>query len=266
MVIAHWLDIGRMDELGRLDTPVHRLDARAKALVTAAFIGVVMSFPRYDVSALTPFFLYPLALLTLGRIPTRAILTKVLVAAPFALAIGVFNPLLDRQPVAAIGPFVLTGGWLSFTSIMLRFALTIGAALALIACTGMYRLGAGLERLGCPRVFVVQLLFLYRYLFVVAAEGGRMMRSVAIRSTGAKPLRLRVYGSLVGQLLLRAMDRAERVYRAMVARGFDGEVRVLRPTRWRATEWAFVCGWLAFFATARAWNLARVLGRLATGT
>jgi len=264
--ITSWTEVGRLDELARMDTPAHRLDARAKAVVTLAFIGVVMSFPRYDVAALTPFLLYPAALIGAGRIPPRFILRKILLAAPFALFVGMLNPFLDRQPIAAVGPLVITGGWFSFASILLRFVLTVSAALALVACTGMYRLGAGLEQLGVPRVFVSQLLFLYRYLFVVAAEGATMVRAVALRSAGSRSLPLRVYGSLVGHLLLRSMDRAERIHRAMAARGFNGEIRVLRASSFRWTDWAFVIGWLAFFAAARAWNLAEGLGRLVTGS
>jgi cobalt/nickel transport system permease protein len=149
---------------------------------------------------------------------------------------------------------------------MFRFVLTVGAALALVACTGMYRLGAGLEQLGVPRVFVMQLLFLYRYLFVVADEGLKMMRGVELRAGGRRSLRLRVYSSLIGHLLLRSMDRAERVYRAMVARGFDGEIRVLRRSSFGWTDWAFVCGCLAFFVIARSHNLANGLGLLVTGS
>jgi cobalt/nickel transport system permease protein len=266
MAIADWIEIGRMDELGRMDTPVHRLDARAKAVVTLAFIVIVMSFPRYAISALTPFLLFPVAILSLGRIPARLILKKILVAAPFALVIGIFNPFMDRQPVAAIGPLVVTGGWVSFVSIMFRFVLTVGAALALVACTGIHRLGAGLEHLGVPRVFAVQLLFLYRYLFVVADEGVKMMRGVELRSSGARSPRFRVYGSIIGHLLLRSMDRAERVYRAMVARGFDGEIRLPRRSSFRWTDCMFVVGCLAFFLAARVWNLADALGSLLTGT
>lgn len=262
---ASWIQIGRMDDLARLDSPAHRLDARAKAVVTLAFILVVMSFPRHDVSALVPFLLYPVILTAAGRIPARELFKKILLAAPFALAVGLFNPFLDRQPVAAAGPFVITGGWLSFASILFRFLLTVWAALAWVACTGMFRLAAGLEQLGLPRVFVVQLLFLYRYLFVIADEGARMTRSVGVRAGERRALRLRVYGSLVGHLLLRSMDRAERVYRAMVSRGFDGEIRGVRRTPFRRSDWGFVCGCLAFFLAGRAWNLAAALGRLATG-
>lgn len=263
--LGTWTELGRLEELGRLDTPVHRIDARAKALTTMAFIVSVVSFSRYEVSALTPFFVYPLALMSLGRIPPGAILRKILIAAPFALAIGIFNPFFDRHPVAVIGSVPISGGWLSFLSILLRFLLTVGAALALVACTGMHRLCAGLGRLGLPRVFVVQLLFLHRYLFVIAEEGSRMLRSVELRSTGPRPLRWRVFGPLVGHLLLRSMSRADRVYRGMVARGFDGEIRILRPAPFRWADLVFVGGWTAFFAAARVWNLAAGLGALLTG-
>jgi len=261
MGVADWIDLGQMDELGRMDTPVHRIDARAKASVTLAFIVVVMSFPRYEVSALMPFLFYPVALVSLGRIPGRHIVRKILVAAPFALAVGAFNPFFDRQPHGALG---VPGGWLSFASILLRFLLTVWAALALVACTGMNRLGAGLGRLGVPRVFVVQLLFLYRYLFVVSDEGGKMLRSVEMRAERGRPLRLRAYGPLLGTLLLRSMDRAERVYRAMAARGFEGEIRELERPSFHFEDTLFVVGWLTFFIAARVWNLADGLGLLLT--
>ncbi|MFO1532013.1 MAG: energy-coupling factor transporter transmembrane component T [Kiritimatiellia bacterium] len=191
---------------------------------------------------------------------------KILVAAPFALAVGMFNPLMDRHPAVMAGPFVITGGWLSFASILLRFLLTVWAALALVACTGMFRLAAGLRRLGIPRVFVVQLLFLHRYLFVVAEEGARMTRSVELRAPGRNALRLRAYGSLVGHLLLRSMDRAERVHRSMICRGFDGEIRLMRPPSFRVSDGVFVLGCLACFLAGRAWNVAAGVGLLFTGS
>lgn len=265
MSLAHSIAVQRMDELASLDSPVHRLDARAKALVTLAFIVAVMSFPRHEVVTLAPYFLYPVALLARGGIPARFILKKLLVAAPFALFIGLFNPLLDRQPVPLPGGLAVAAGWLSFASILVRFALTVSAALALVACTGMDRLCAGLERLGLPRVFAVQLLFLYRYLFVISDEARRMRHGLALRTADGRAPGLRVYGSLVGHLLLRSMDRAQRIYGAMLARGFDGEIRTLDATRWTARDTLFAAGWIAFFAAARFWNLPELAGGLLNG-
>ena len=70
----------------------------------------------------------------------------------------------------------------------------------------------------------------------------------------------------MGHLLLRSMARADRIYRAMVTRGFDGEIRILHESRLRWADAAFVCGWTAYFVVARMWNLAELLGRLFTGS
>jgi cobalt/nickel transport system permease protein len=129
----------------------------------------------------------------------------------------------------------------------------------------MHRLCAGLERLGLPRVFVVQLLFLYRYIFVIADEALRMRRGMELRSIGGRSPKLRVYGSLVGHLLLRAMDRAQRIYGAMLARGFSGDMPTLQPACPHGSDIVFVTGWLSFFVLARCWNLADSLGRLFCG-
>jgi cobalt/nickel transport system permease protein len=287
MGFGDYLEVGKMDELGRMDSPVHRLDARAKILTTVAFIVVVMSFGRYEVSALMVLFLYPFALAAAGNIPGGYLLKKVALAAPFALCVGMFNPVMDRAPMGMLGSHTIAAGWFSFASIMVRFSLTVSAGLILIACTGIHRLCEGLARLGVPRVFVVQLLFLYRYFFVIAEEGSRMLRGVEMRSVGNRRLGLATYGTLIGNLLLRSIDRSQRIYRAMVSRGFDGEVRAGRavvraglpvvraglpvirtgllagvlyhPTSsWK--DVAYLGGWCLFFLLARHWNLAGEIG------
>ncbi len=58
-----------MDQMARQDTPIHRLDPRAKILTTLAFIGVTVSFGRYEIAALLPLILFPVVLLALGRVP-----------------------------------------------------------------------------------------------------------------------------------------------------------------------------------------------------
>lgn len=265
MVFGRYMEVGKMDELGRMNSPVHRIDARAQLFTTLMFILVVMSYSRYEVAALMPLFIYPFTLMALGNLPPGYLVRKVAMAAPFALFVGIFNPLLDRHVEGMIGSHAVTGGWLSFASIMFRFILTVSAALILVACTGIQRLCAGLERLGVPGVFAVQLLFLYRYFFVIGDEGIRMVRSVEMRSSGPRALGMRTYVTLVGHLLMRAMDRAQRIYRAMVARGFEGEIRVLNQSSWGWRETGFVLGWAGFFVCARFGNPAALLGGWLTG-
>jgi len=136
--------------------------------------------------------------------------------------------------------------------------------MAVVAGTGMHALCAGLAALGTPRVFTAQLLFLWRYAFVLGGEGARMATAREARGGRGSPT-LAVYGSLAGHLLLRAFERAERIHRAMLARGFDGEIRAYRVLRWGTSDTVFVVGWVAFFVAARAVYLPLLLGRILTG-
>lgn len=261
---ASYFDLSTLDALARRDTAIHRLDPRAKVLATALFTVAVVSFDKYEVAALLPMVLYPVVVGALAGLPAATLLRKMLPALPFALFIGIFNPLLDREILLQIGGIGISGGWVSFTSILVRFSLTVSAALILIASTGFHAVCLALEKLGTPKGFVVQLLFLYRYLFVLIDEAGRMSRARALRSFHGKGTGIGPFTSMIGQLLLRTLDRAQRIHLAMLSRGFDGEIRTSRRLRATPRDVAFLLGWSAFFALARFSNLPSWLGRLVT--
>ncbi|MFA6107655.1 MAG: cobalt ECF transporter T component CbiQ [Candidatus Latescibacterota bacterium] len=254
--------LSRFDELARRDSPVHRLDPRAKVVATLVFAVVVVSFGKYEVAGLLPFALFPVCLAAASGIPLGFVVRQSLPALPFVLAVAAFNPLFDTRPLTTVGGVALSGGWISFCSISLRGLLTVFSAVLLVATTGMDRVCGALERVGLPRVFAVQLLFLYRYLFVLVDEAGRMTRARSLRSCRKGQATLAVFGSMAGQLLLRTLDRSQRISRAMYCRGFDGTVPTLARSRFRAADAVFVLGWIAAFAILRAWPLPPLLYEL----
>ena len=260
------LDFKRLDLLAMQESAIHRLDPRAKVLATLVFIVAVVSFGRYEVAALTPFFLYPVTLLALADLPPGYIARKVAVLVPFAVMVGMFNPLFDRQGILQFGSFEIWGGWVSGLSIVTRAILTATAAIVLVAVTGFPAICEALERLGMPRVFAVQLLFLYRYIFVLTDEGGRVARARQLRTCGSKGLGLRHFGPLLGCLLLRTWERAERIHMAMLARGFTGEMHARHQGRFGGKEFLFLLGWSGLFITMRLINLPQLLGLLLTGS
>ncbi len=260
-----FFDLGRLDRLAAQESPIHRLDPRAKLLATLVFLVCVVSFEKYQVSALLPFFLYPVVLATVGRLPLGYLARRVLTVAPFAFFIGIANPFLDRQPLLQLGPLAISGGWTSFASILLRFTLTVGAAFILIATTSFQGVCFALARLGAPRVLANQLLFLYRYVFVLGEEAIRLVRARTLRSFDGRGTGMRVYGHLLGHLLLRSLARAQRVHLAMCCRGFDGEIRLLRGSKFGIRDAAFVLGWSTVFVGLRYWNLPQALGGIVRG-
>ncbi len=257
--------IGRLDRMSYRNTAVHRLDPRAKVLATLLFSVAVVSFPKYEVLSLFPFFLFPVLLAALGDIPAGFVARRVAAVSPFAVLIGIFNPLFDTGIVALAPGLSVSAGWISFASILVKFALTISAALLLIATTSFPGICRGLRRLGVPSLFTSQLLFLYRYLFVLMEEAMRVVRARDMRSFGRRGLGAGVFVRLVGTIFLRTVARADRVYDAMLSRGFRGEVPSPRKDVLRPADAAFVLAAGSFFALCRFVPVPETIGRIIGG-
>lgn len=262
---THLAQLGMLDALSRQETPVHRLDPRAKILATLVFIVCVVSFDKYTLSALLPYLLFPVALLACGNIPLGFVAKRILWVSPFAVLLGMFNPLLDRQTLLTLGGVSLSGGWVSLLSILLRFVLTVSAALLLMATTGFTPVCRGLQRLRVPEIFTLQLLFLYRYLFVLMEEAARLIRARSLRSVGGNGMGIAVFGSMTGHLLLRTLDRAERITLAMHCRGFEGQIHLSETLRFKISDWIFLLAASGIFILFRQVNVALWLGQLFSG-
>jgi len=258
-------DIRTMDTLASGKSNLHRLDPRAKLITTLIYVVMVVSLGKYEISMMVPFVLYPVTMLVGADLPVFYLLKKILLVSPFAILIGIFNPLMDTTPLVQIGSLSLSGGWISFFSILIRFALTVGAALILICLTGFNTVCMALEKLKVPTPFVVQLLFLYRYLFVLIEEASRMIRARSLRTFDTSGLRFKVFVPLLGQLLLRTLDRAHRIHLAMLCRGFDGHIRVSRPMHFGHKDLLFILSWSCFFILARSYNLPVIVGSIIEG-
>ncbi len=265
MFDKEYFNLGYLDTLSYRDTLIHRLDPRTKLLATLAFTVTVVSFPKYEIAGLLPFFLFPVLLFALSDIPVLFILRKVLLVSSFAVFVGIFNPLLDRQIVYAFSGFKVSGGWVSFLSIILKFLLTITSALLLIATTSFPGVCHALQKLGMPAIFVAQLLFLYRYLFVLAEEAMKVVRARDMRSFGKKGNRIKTFVSLIGTLFLRTIERAERIYLAMLSRGFNGTLHPSRTGSFSITDAAFLAATIGALYLFRVHDVVGGIGRLSMG-
>lgn len=254
-------DLGRLDTIAEMDSPVHRLDPRAKVLTTLVFIVYIVSFDKYEISRLLPFFLFPALIIGMADLPFYYLLRKLLIVSPFVLFIGIFNPLLDREIILQLGSLHISGGWISLLSILLRFMLTVGAALLLIATTGLPAICMAFEKLGMPRIFAVQMLMLYRYIFVLIEESIRLIRGYTLRAFSKKKMRYQVFKQLLGNLLLRTLDRAQRIHMAMLSRAFSGEIHTVRQFSFGGSEFIYLTSMISIFTVMRFYNIADILGK-----
>ena len=258
-------DLHRFERLAAQDSAVHRLDPRVKLLITLAFLVCVVSFDKYAIAGLLPFALFLTLVIGMSGIPSGFVLNRLLLAAPLALLIGIFNPVYDHQPLMQLGGLAIAGGWISLLSLVLRLCLTVGAVLVLIASTGFNVVCMALKQMGMPAVLAMQLLLLYRYLFVLIEEGLRLNRARALRSFQGRGLGIRAFGSLLGSLLLRTLDRSQRIHLAMRCRGFDGVIRTHNPQRLNGRDVLILAVVLGALIAMRFFDGPMLLGRFIIG-
>lgn len=260
-----YYNIGFIDQLSYKNTWVHQLDPRTKLIATLLFLFTVISFSKYEIASLLPFFLFPMLLMTLGEIPFMFVFRKVIMVSPFAIFIGIFNPLLDPGQVTVVQGLTVSAGWLSFLSILIKFTLTVTTALLLIATTSFPGVCHGLRQLGLPSLFVSQLSFLYRYIFVLMEETMRIIRARNMRSYGRSGKGIKIYVRITGILFIRTIERAERVYFAMLSRGFQGDMPSLKRFHFRTGDIIFTLSMIIFLSVFRFYPATEIIGRFVQG-
>ncbi|MGA2171985.1 MAG: cobalt ECF transporter T component CbiQ [Sedimentisphaerales bacterium] len=240
-----------IDKFAYQDSPIHRLDARVKFIVTVVFTAVVISLPRTSISILFCYAIGPFAVLALAGVPLRFAFKHILLVSPFVLVLALTSPLYDKRvAVVAFGPWTwqTTLGWLRCYSIAGKFVLTMLALISLVSTTRFADLLAGLQRLAVPRLLVIQIGFLYRYIFLLIDSAHHILRARASRSVGSVDFRtgFGFASAMLGSLFVRSVDTAERISAAMQARGFDGHWRTINRLTVRGRDYVFVAAAVCF--------------------
>ncbi len=242
-------------------SPVHRLDPRLKLLAALAYIVAVSALPDGAWRALAAFGLLAAGAVGLSGLPWATLLKRTGLALPFVGLIALSVPFVRAgEPLWALhwGPLALTltrEGLVAMATILARAWLAIWMSALLVAATPLPALLHALWLLRLPPILCTTLTLMIRYLFVLAEEAARLQTARAARSAGdgrSVFWRARVLGGMVGSLLIRSIARAERIYLAMLARGYDGAPRALHGLAWRNGGTYAALGWGAALAGAAA--------------
>jgi cobalt/nickel transport system permease protein len=232
---------------------LHRLDSRVKVVVTVVFILSNALLPDGAWIAFGLSWLFLLFANQLSHLGIGFTIKRSLVALPFAL---IALTVLFSMPGKPLSSFhfllwdltITDTGLLRFVSILVRSWLSVQMAILLVATVRFPDLIHALEHLRIPSILTTIIAFLYRYLFVLADEVYRLMRARESRSAavpGKKPggsvaWRAGVAGHMAGQLFLRSYERSDRVYNAMLARGYAGHMETIHPHELRRRDYITV--------------------------
>ena len=256
-------ELAEMDELAAQRSPVHRLHPAAKLIATVIYILIVVSFHKYDLGGLLPMVLWPLLLFQVSGIPVRTCFYKLRIVLPLVLAVGLFNPFFDRTPLLYLGTVPVSGGVISMLTLMLKGTLCLMASFLLMASTSVDHLCAALRELRVPGILVTLLLLTYRYTGVLTEELAVMTDAYHLRAPGQKGIHVSAWGSFLGQLLLRSMDRSQELYASMLLRGYHEHFHYAPFRKVACGDGVYLAVCAAAFFLIRFLPVVQMLGSLA---
>ena len=218
----------------------HSADARIKLVMALGFIFATTSIPPGKWIGFAAMLALVWLAAAISRVGLLRVFLRSLVAIPFIL---IALPTVFTKPGLPLFEldltlFTLTGtreGLDFFISVLLKSWASVTAAVVLTATTPPLRLLEALRALRIPAILVAIVMLMYRYLFVLVDEAQSLMRARTARSAAIGPKsggslvwRAKSAGGMAGSLFIRTLDRSERIYMAMLARGYDGTLRQSR--------------------------------------
>ncbi len=260
-ILGSVVEVKHIDELSKKNNMINNIHPLIKLMLTLIYICTLASFNRYDIAGMLPFFLYPTVVIIICDIPMGKIIKRVLMVEPFIIFAGILNPILDRNLVQ-IGGVSFSAGWLTFASLVIKSTLMVTAGFLLIATTGIDDVAKTLSLMRVPPVFVLLFLLTYRYIFVLMDEAGRLMRAYHMRAPRQTGIKIKVWGSMVGQLLIRTYNRAQVIYQSMVLKGYQGKYNTSIGKRLKRGDVFYLVIWLLFIAASRVYNLPLLISGL----
>ena len=230
-------------------SPVHRLDPRIKVIVTIAFILSNALLPDGAWLAFGLAWMFILFATGMSGLGISFTFKRSFIALPFSLAAITVLFSIPGEPVTSF-QFILwdltitDAGLLRFVSIVIRSWLSVQMAILLVAVTEFPKIVHALTHLRVPAILTTIISFLYRYLFVLVDEVLRMLRArqarsaaaAGLRSGGSVAWRARIAGHMAGQLFLRSYERSDRIYNAMLSRGYKGELMTIHPHHYHRSD------------------------------
>ena len=244
---------------------MNRLHPLAKLLSSVAYVAITASFHKYDIIGIAVMGVFPLFSFIVGELSLLDGLYRMRLVLPLVIAVGLLNPFFDRNVLFYAGSVAVTGGMVSMVTLMIRGLYTVLAVYVLAATTSVEEICYALRCLHVPGSLVLVVLLMGRYIYLLGTEASRITTAYHLRAPRQRGIHRRAWGTLVGQWLMRSMDKAETVYESMCLRGFRGDFsnrtgrmkRKLRPG-----DFLYPTAWIGIFLLLRFTNLVEALGGL----
>jgi len=214
------LDLRGLESRANDDHYLCRVLPQIKIAIVVVYVVIQAFLGKYALGQVIMLGIIPLILLYCTSIKIKDFLYRLIIPALLATSMGILNPLFDQTVVLTYASVEVTGGYVSLLVIFLKSIFNISMVLLLVSTTKINDISKGLSFFKLPNELIFLLLLMYRYITILLNEVSITIDAYSLRST-SNGIHFSVWATLVGQMMMRAYNRSNEVYQAMLLRGLD---------------------------------------------
>lgn len=254
--------IYNVDELSNEDHWINNIHPLIKLVLTIFYISLTVTINKYNIAIIIGMSIYPISIFIIADISLKEALKRISLALPFLFFMGILNLFFDKEVALTINKISIPRGTVSMITLILKGFLTLLASYLLIVTTTIEKICYAMHKLHIPDIFIIEVMFIYRYITVLLKEVSRITDAYSLRAPKQKGINYRTWGSLVGQLLLRSMDKANSIYESMCLRGYSGKFYCYYIIKYSIKDYLYLFIWLSILIIIRFLPLLEIIGRV----
>ena len=241
-----------MNKIDNAIKTVHHIDYQAnhngylniihplvKFLITIIYIILLTSIDKYNLVTTLAMSIYLILVSMIGDLSIKNALKSLKVVLLLLFILGIANLILDRTIITYIGIVPITTGMISMFTLLLKGIFAILASYFLILTTSIEEICYALKMIHMPNILITVVMLIYRYIIVFLKEVQRIWVAYQMRAPNQKGVHYKAWGSLIGSLMLRSIDRAQVVYESMELRGFDPDTFFIKKEKAGKKSWIY---------------------------
>lgn len=202
---------------------LNKIHPLVKLIISVVYILFLTSINKYNLTITLAMSIYLIVVSIIGDLSIKNCIKRLKIVLFFLIIIGIANPILDRQVVTSIGIIPITTGMISALTLILKGIFAIISSYFLIVTTGVENICYALKKLHIPNILITIFMLIYRYIIVLLKEVQKIWIAYSLRAPKQKGIHFKAWGSMIGSLMIRSIDKAEVIYQAMELRGFSSD-------------------------------------------
>lgn len=220
-----------MNNKSNSNCTLNHIHPLVKLIITILYILLLMGIDKYNLNTTLAMGIYLIVISIFFDLSIKKCFKNLKLLFIMLIVMGIANPILDRDIVTQIGVIPITSGMISMATLVLKGFFALISSYFLAVTTSMEKICYALKLLHIPNILITIFILIYRYIIVFLKEAERIWTAYHMRAPEQKGVHFRAWGSMIGSLMIRSIDKAQAVYESMELRGFSPETLYLEKQR-----------------------------------